>query len=430
VQAPFAEAIVERHLAYAARLYGVKVLEEIPALGLRDLGAVLVHFGIDLSPDCWQRLREGGRGECVSFQLSSPLRAFHVLLEPYSQNEHLLTVADVSATVYRPQGWRLLREPLAALTAAGRVYYVNPAFERFFRLSRRDVVGKEAREYPAPFPRALLTSAFSQSSGELEAEGPLYTRFVHEASEGLEHHLEAGLFPILAGGTRLAALVVYRDLSREIRLGEEAVLKLTTAAMAHELRNPAQAVNGFLQLAKRQSDGEILEWLDVAEQEVRRMMRMLEDLLLAARAEEPRRSAVRLREAALEALSTVAMRWPEAEAMVEVVGGDFVVRSDRGYLSTILANLIENALEAEGATAVRVELTPTAVVVRDNGRGLSPEALLHLFEPFFTTKVQGSGLGLYVAKRFADLIGARITAENDGGAVFTVELNGSREDPT
>lgn len=419
LEGTFLETVVARHLAYAARLRGTQVVDEVPRLGLRHLAAICRHFGLDLEEE---RFLEPKRAEFVVYAFGSPLHAFRILVDSIGQ-ERLLTVADVSSTVYRPSVWDRLPTPLLAVTPEGDIYYANEALEAFFGLERTRLIGRKIFAFPGLLSEELRLLAFVPGEERLRPRaGPVVRHWLYRQKSGEDVLLEVEVLPILDRQMVLGAVVSYHEESEAARRREETVLQLTTAAMAHELRNPAQAVNGFLQLAKRQCAGEVRMWLDVAEQECRRMVELLDGLILCARSDPPELVPVHLLPVVEQALRSVVLRWPEAAALVSIEGEDFVVLSDRGYLSTILSTLIENALEAEGATAVVVRLYPGTVEVRDNGSGVSDEALAHLFEPFFTTKQQGSGLGLYMAKRLADLIGASILARNEGGAVFTVRL--------
>ena len=62
--------------------------------------------------------------------------------------------------------------------------------------------------------------------------------------------------------------------------------------------------------------------------------------------------------------------------------------------------------------------------VRDTGHGIPTEIRDRIFDPFFTTRTTGTGLGLSVAKRVAELHGGSLTAANapGGGAVFRIEI--------
>ncbi len=99
-------------------------------------------------------------------------------------------------------------------------------------------------------------------------------------------------------------------------------------------------------------------------------------------------------------------------------------------LTRILTNLVYNALDASASdTEVTVEIRgePERVVflVKDCGTGMSEEVLSRAMEPFFTTKEpgRGLGLGLFLAKSFADRIGGRLALESSSaGTLATLEL--------
>ncbi len=106
------------------------------------------------------------------------------------------------------------------------------------------------------------------------------------------------------------------------------------------------------------------------------------------------------------------------------------LRTDSDILSTILENLMLNAMEA-GATRARVAVenfdgSGPVLSVADNGPGI-PEELLPdgLFEPFRTTKSTGTGVGLWQAHRLAAALGGELLVANgeEGGAIFTLEFS-------
>jgi signal transduction histidine kinase len=96
---------------------------------------------------------------------------------------------------------------------------------------------------------------------------------------------------------------------------------------------------------------------------------------------------------------------------------------------------VNNALDAmeDGATpAPRIEVaagenlagTECWVRVRDNGPGLTPEAVSKIFSPFYTSKAAGTGLGLAISKKVVDAHGGSIeVASSPGsGAEFTITI--------
>jgi signal transduction histidine kinase len=95
----------------------------------------------------------------------------------------------------------------------------------------------------------------------------------------------------------------------------------------------------------------------------------------------------------------------------------------------VLSNVVRNAVQATPEPArvdLSVQLRGARLVfaVRDRGEGIEPGDEEKLFEPFFTRRVQGTGLGLAVARRIVEGHGGTIQARThpEGGAVFTIEL--------
>jgi two-component system, NtrC family, sensor histidine kinase HydH len=212
---------------------------------------------------------------------------------------------------------------------------------------------------------------------------------------------------------------------RLVTLGE------MSAVLAHEIRNPLAALKGHAQLLLERLDerpdrsGPERQKVERLVSEARRLERLVEDLLSFVRANRvtpaPVDPALLLRDAA----SAVAADRVD----VDVAGAPPTWRVDGPRLQQALANLIRNAFEASPDGA-RIEAAVTrdgerlVFAIRDRGAGLPPGDPEHLFEPFHTTRIQGTGLGLAVARRIVELHGGRVTARThpDGGAEFRVMI--------
>ncbi|MEB0164978.1 ATP-binding protein, partial [Glaciimonas sp. CA11.2] len=106
--------------------------------------------------------------------------------------------------------------------------------------------------------------------------------------------------------------------------------------------------------------------------------------------------------------------------------------SDRMRLSQILNNLLDNAIKftAKGGVSLEVVVVKGKIRIKvlDTGSGIEKKDLAHLFEYFYqtdTVRVQrgeGLGLGLSLAKEFAELIGGAISIESQLGVGTVVEL--------
>ncbi|MDR1626952.1 MAG: HAMP domain-containing histidine kinase [Spirochaetia bacterium] len=103
--------------------------------------------------------------------------------------------------------------------------------------------------------------------------------------------------------------------------------------------------------------------------------------------------------------------------------GELWVSADPDRLQSIIGNLLRNAEESESAPeALEAKLSRAGnqalLEILDRGRGLPPGDPERLFDPFFSTKSRGSGVGLAIARRFAEAAGGSLKIENrEGGGV-------------
>lgn len=112
------------------------------------------------------------------------------------------------------------------------------------------------------------------------------------------------------------------------------------------------------------------------------------------------------------------------------------LKINRFALARVLANLLQNAIEAVDNNTGRVEITVrreknlAKITVRDNGSGIPASLIGKVFEPRVTTKAKSMGLGLYISKKIVQSNGGDIVAQNlpGGGAEFTVSMEAENHD--
>ena len=201
-----------------------------------------------------------------------------------------------------------------------------------------------------------------------------------------------------------------------------------SAVLAHEIRNPLAALKGHAQLLVERLEGSGAE-REKAERlvhETRRLERLVDDLLSFVRASRVTPAPVEPAAVLRDAVAAVA---PE-RVDVETGAAPATWRLDGPRVQQALANVLRNALEASPDGA-RVSATAEApggqglvFRIRDHGPGLPPGDPEDLFAPFHTTRAQGTGLGLAVARRIAELHGGRVTARThpDGGSEFCIVI--------
>jgi two-component system, NtrC family, sensor histidine kinase HydH len=200
-----------------------------------------------------------------------------------------------------------------------------------------------------------------------------------------------------------------------------------SAVLAHEIRNPLAALKGHAQLLveRLEAPGAEHQKAERLVHEVRRLERLVNDLLSFVRASRITRAAAEPAAVLREAVDAVG---PE-RIDVETGTAPATWQLDVPRMQLALANVLRNALEASPDGA-RVRATAEAdgrqlvFRVRDHGPGLPPGDPERLFDAFHTTRVQGTGLGLSVARRIAELHGGRVTARTHpaGGAEFCIVI--------
>lgn len=228
-----------------------------------------------------------------------------------------------------------------------------------------------------------------------------------------------------------------RQLVEVDRLKDEFV-----SLISHDLRTPLTSISGYVELLLERPDldEESRGFLEVVERNGERLLRLVDDLLFAARVSAGRleleRGEVDLAALAAETVAALQPRAAAAGVALVVAAPEPVPTSgERGRLAQLLDNLVSNAVKFTpegGEVRVRVALEGGAAVleVADTGIGIGEDERTHLFERFYRTsaalrrQIPGTGLGLHIAKAIVDAHGGRISAapRPGGGTVFRVEL--------
>ena len=216
------------------------------------------------------------------------------------------------------------------------------------------------------------------------------------------------------------------------------------ASMSHELRTPLTALTGYGELLA----DEILGPLAKSQMEVVERMRsvthhlsaLIDELMtyssLEAGKEHARIAPVPLRDIVDEALVVVEPLATQKGIGFAVAGIDGlpVVNTDSDKVRQILVNLLGNAVKFTDQGGVRLDVSLTEDEMRfrvtDTGIGIAPEDHARLFQPFgqldggLTRRHGGTGLGLYISRRLAELLGGRIELQSalGKGATFTLVL--------
>ena len=312
----------------------------------------------------------------------------------------------------------------------------------------------------ADSPAAILDHLTRTHGGQAELQERTAGRWVRVASSGIEGSLPAasridirsdltllvtGQAPtatpaLLAGYAAQAAAALDRERLRTQAAQAEALAEgnrmrtALLAAVSHDLRTPLASIKASVS-SLRQTD---VEWsaadeadlLATIEENADRLDALIGNLLDMSRLHTGSLQPF-LRPTAIDEVAPVALLGLDDSPRLEmaVPDGFPLVLADPGLLERVLANLFSNALRHSPPSQppeLRAQLLDDAVVldVVDHGQGVPDEQKERIFEPFTRAgdRYPGVGLGLAVAKGFAEAMGGTITSEDTPGGGLTVRV--------
>ena len=341
---------------------------------------------------------------------------------------------------------------------AGAVVEFNPAAERTFGYSRQDVLGRLIGELIVPphlrarhstgMQRYLTTGEAHVLGRRMELEGM--------RSDGSTLPVELSITEVRLPERRLFTASL-RDLTEakaaqaEIERQRQALhqneklaaLGSLLAGVAHELNNPLSIVLGSAQmLADDVAEGAVDRLTHRAtriQEAAERCARVVRTFLAMARQRQTERRWVGLAPlaASLVDLLGYGLRTGGVEVTIDLPPDLPPVWADADQLHQVLLNLLVNAQQSLAARPPprRVTITAShdaaahevALVVADNGPGVSPDIRHRIFEPFFTTKPvgMGTGIGLSVSRGLVEAHGGRLELGETpaaGGGCFVLRL--------
>lgn len=203
---------------------------------------------------------------------------------------------------------------------------------------------------------------------------------------------------------------------KQLELEHFARLGKLSAMLAHEIRNPLGTIKGFAQLARERATPAVSSLLEPAIDEIGRLEKLVNHLLLYGRPQDPsiqafdwRRIADQIEAHAREAIGERPICFVRHDSPVEL-------QADPDLLQQVLLNLVRNSIEAlgdspEGEVVLSAYLDGHGdfrVTVEDNGPGLPESVRKKLYEPFVTTKAFGAGLGLAITRKLVTTLGGKM----------------------
>lgn len=335
------------------------------------------------------------------------------------------------------------------LDCGGKVILMNPVAEELAGVSRRISSGQSFSVLFKEDFQLLEMAEMGATSGMAITD---HENIVLKRGNRITP-LSVTVSPLLlADGVRAGTIILLRDLTN-IRELEEAVRKsdrlsalgTLAAGLAHEIKNPLGGIRGAAQLLDMElaEDDELRDCTRVVLKEVQRVNRIVEELLDLSAPRSLNLVGVNLHKilAHIVFLQQQATEGKNIAFQRHLDPSIPPILADEGRIAQLFLNLVKNAVEAVGDSGI-IEISSRivseysmtqkgerrsrmiAIEVKDNGVGMSAEALENLFTPFYTTKEKGTGLGLAICQKIvAEHRGMiRVDSDDGRGTTFTIML--------
>lgn len=338
---------------------------------------------------------------------------------------------------------RSIAEGLVVVDAQGKVVMINPAAEKLLGVSRQDKVGKSLTE---DMKDEQLVSLSQGSPDKEEREIELTSR-----QDATKKVLRASTAVIEnENGQTIGMVSVLSDITKQKELDN--LKSAFVANVSHELRTPLVAIDKSLTLILEKEAGELSptqeQFLSIAQRNLKRLSVLINDLLDLSKLEagkmEVRRKRMAINNVIQEVIDSL-NNWARSknitlEKRIEDMLPDVEIDPDR--LAQVLTNLVGNAVKFtpnDGKITLEAKLSEgdgkkeLEVSVKDTGIGIAPEDLPKIFSKFYQcggermiSDVNGTGIGLSIAKEIVELHGGRIWVESEKGQgarfIFTIPL--------
>ncbi|MEA4962588.1 ATP-binding protein [Lutispora sp.] len=251
------------------------------------------------------------------------------------------------------------------------------------------------------------------------------------------------IFPLFTSDNKVRAVTLIFDditeqqnLERELHEKEKSKsLNRIVAGMAHEIRNPLTSIKTFIELLQDKKDDELFQQklAEIVPREIERINSLITNLIEYAKPEKIEYRRTNLKEIIQDAIELLKHSVEQKNVSLSYeCDKNIFINVDEQQLKQILINFVINSLDAiilsEKAEDRQIIIKASSdeayayISVTDFGIGMTEQEVRNCMEPFYSTKWNGTGLGMYIAKRYVERNNGTMSIESKKGEYTKIFL--------
>lgn len=345
---------------------------------------------------------------------------------------NLAVIADITSRKRSEAAQRRLAtaieqsiESIMMTDRAGKIIYVNPAFEKISGYEKEEVIGRNTRflksdRHDSSHYKDLVSAIKNGNSWK--------GRLVSQGKDGKLIYEDVSISPVRDSSGEIVGFVdVAHDVTEHIELEKQLIqaqkmeaVGTLAGGIAHDFNNLLQVVLGYseLMLMDTKLDSRVRDDLGKMNQAARTGADLVQSLLTFSRKTESKPRPLNLNHQIERLKKLLSRTVPKMiEIQLNLDGDAAAISADPTQIEQVMMNLAINArdampdggkllIETQNATldkdycGMHLGATPGDHVLlqfSDTGKGMDRDTLEHIFEPFYTTKGPGEGTGLGLA---------------------------------
>ena len=325
-----------------------------------------------------------------------------------------------------------LEEAVLFFDNTGRLMMAGEAAERMLGKSHDQMIGTGLDElFP---PSTVLGGVIGNAVKTRQSVHSQPVTISRDGSSNVRLLVSVEVLRKSPGEDEMGTLVKLRDVDSRRQLERQldvssrlAAISRLTGGVAHEIKNPLNAMALHLEILRSRLDTEQPE-VDVIAREIKRLDNVVKTFLNFNRPIELQARPLDLDEVVQQVLALVSVDAEAKNIQIETqLTGKLWLNGDPDLLQQAILNVVNNGLEAMsegGKLEIRTEWIADECQIRvtDAGSGIAPEIQEKIFNLYFTTKQQGSGIGLATTFRVVQLHSGTIDFVSEPGKGTTFRL--------